>query len=148
MDNFAEYSHGGPAWIYIWSFKAVLYHALAGLHVIPYWFFNYWFSENWVSLATSWISLAIFAVQALVLAFGIASIHFKRRVILAAPICFSVAVMALMLYIGEILSYGVYQLGYYLVFPSLALFLFAFILNEVTKKQTKDSYQSEYSRKT
>ena len=88
------------------------------------------------------IPLAMFIFQALVLAFGIASIHFKRRVMLAAPVCLSVAVLGLMLYTGEILGYSNedYQLGYYLVFPSLALFLSAFILNEVTKKQqTKDS---------
>jgi hypothetical protein len=117
---------------------------MAGLHVIPYWFFNYWFSENWVSLAVSWIPLAMFIVQALVLAFGIASIHSKRTVMLAAPVCLSVVVLALMLYIGETLpyrdSFEEYQLGYYLVFPSLALFLSAFILNEVAKKQqTPDS---------
>jgi len=78
--------------------------------------------------------VAMFAVQALVLAFGIASIHFKRRIILAAPVCLSVAVLALMFYTGKILPYGDYSLGYYLVFPSLALFLSAFILNEVTEK--------------
>jgi hypothetical protein len=144
IDNFPAFSTGGPFWTYIWSFKAVDYHAMVGLHVIPYWFFNYWFSENWVSLAVPWIPLTIFAVQVLVLAFGITSIHFKRRVMLAATVCLSVAVIALMLYIGKILPYRdsseEYQLGYYLVFPSLALFLSAFILNEATKKQqTPDS---------
>jgi len=48
--------------------------------------------------------------------------------------------LARALYIGEVLSFGDYQSGYYLVFPSMALFLSASILNEVTKKQqTKDS---------
>jgi hypothetical protein len=137
-------THGGPVWTYYWSFKAVARGwpgAIFGQALVfPHWFFDYWFSENVFSLGNSWIPLAMFIVQALALAFGIASIHFKRRSMLAAPVCLSVAVLALMLYTSEILPYGDYQLGYYLVFPSLALFLSAFILNEVTKKQqTKDS---------
>jgi len=133
----------GPIDFTYWSFKANYYGWLQGFTFNHhYWFFDYWFSENVFSLEISLIPLAMFIFQALVLAFGIASIHFKRRVMLAAPVCLSVAVLGLMLYTGEILGYSNedYQLGYYLVFPSLALFLSAFILNEVTKKQqTKDS---------
>ena len=134
-------THGGPVWTYYWSFKAVASGWPGAIMNIkqpliwPFWFFNYWFSENVFSQWVSLIPLAMFIVQALVLTLGIASIHFKRRVMLAAPVCLSVAVIALMLYTSEILSIGEgdYQLGYYLVFPSLALFLSAFILNEVTK---------------
>lgn len=123
-----------------WSFKADYYGWSQGFSVYDHFLFSdYWF-RNVFSLEISLITLAMFIVQVLVLTFGIASIHFKRRVMLATPVCLSVVVLALMLYIGEILPYGEYQLGHYLVFPSLALFLSAFILNEVTKKQqTKDS---------
>jgi hypothetical protein len=120
-----------------WSFKADYVWTFPPSHHLL--FFDYWFG-TYFSLGISLTTLSMFIVQALVLALGIASIHFKRRAMLAAPVCLSVAVTALMLYIGEILPYGVYQLGYYLVFPSLALFFSAFTLNEVTKKQqTKDS---------
>jgi hypothetical protein len=132
---------------YYWSFKFDYVSTYGGSHsviisyVSSYWFFDYWFSKNEFSygFSRSWMPVALFAVQALALAFGIASIYFKRRAMLAAPVCLSVAVLALMSYAGEIFPSGEYQLGYYLVFPSLALFLSAFMLNEVTKKQqTKD----------
>lgn len=141
---FDAYNHGGFVYtLYYWSFKFD-YRVWGGVarysHVSSYWFLDYWFSENVFSLENSWMPIAMVAVQALVLAFGIASIHFKRRAMLAAPVCLSVAVIALMFYTGKILPYGEYSIGYYLVFPSLALFLSAFILNEVTKKQqTKNS---------
>src|SRR5271157_2995802 len=102
-------THGGPVWTYYWSFKAVASGWPGAIMNIkqpliwPFWFFNYWFSENVFSQWVSLIPLAMFIVQALVLTLGIASIHFKRRVILAAPVCLSVAVIALMLYIGEVL---------------------------------------------
>jgi len=134
----------GAEYVYYWSFKADyrggFFTLTVWVIVNHFWFFNYWFSDIFSIRQVSLIALAMFTIQALVLAFGIASIQFKRRIMLAAPVCLSIVVLALMLYIGEILSYGIYQLGYYLVFPSLALFLSAFILNEVTKKQqTKDS---------
>jgi hypothetical protein len=116
--NFAEYNHGGFAiTLYYWSFKFDYKVSFAGgqfriiSHVSSYWFLDYWFSENVFSLWRSWIPVAMVAVQALVLAFGIASFHFRRRVMLAAPVCLSVAVLALMFYTGKILPYGDYSLG-------------------------------------
>lgn len=138
------YIHGSPS-IYYYSFKAD-YHSMIERHfrVDSFWFFDYWFGENGFSPGIPWIPVAMFTFQALALALDIASIHFRRRIMLAAPVCLSLAVLALMIYTGEKLLYGDYQLGYYLVFPSLALFLSTFILNEATKKQqTRDSIPSE-----
>ena len=136
----------GVGSIRYWSFKADYSGILATLSVSVYanhfWFFNYWFSDIFGIREVSLIALAMFIVQAVVLAFGVASIQFKRRIMLAAPVSLSVAVLALMLYTSEILPYGNYQLGYYLMFPSLALFLSAFILNEVTKKQQSKDFIS------
>jgi hypothetical protein len=55
-----------------------------------------------------------------------------------APVLLSLLTIALMVCtcMVEEIYRGGYQLGFYLVFPSLALFLSAFILNEVTKKAT------------
>jgi|SRR5271157_394296 len=132
----------GPLNTTYWSFKADYFVFTTRPFFHHFWFVDYWFNENFFTpgQGISFIPVAMFTAQALVLAFGIASIHFKKRAMLAAPVCLSVAVLALMSYTGEILAYGNYRLGYYLVFPSLALFLSAFILNEMTKKQQfKDS---------
>ena len=128
-----------------WSYKAD--HFLFVLKPVSSqsWFFHYWFGDNnpsyiigsWVS----WILLAMFAIQILTLAFGAASLVIDRRIILSVPLCLSLTVLAMMFYVGYRLSSfnygGGYQLGYYLVFPSVAMFVSAFALNEVVKKKQR-----------
>jgi energy-coupling factor transporter transmembrane protein EcfT len=110
-----------------------------------------------LGLGIPWIFISLFTVQVLTLVFGIFFIVYKRRILSLGPIVFSIAVLALMNYTGEraneVASTGLlgtysvkeYQLGYYLVYYSLAMFLFALILNEVTKKMqaTKSVEENE-----
>jgi hypothetical protein len=124
-----------------WSYRADMlfnlpYFSTTDTH---FWFFNYWFDANNQgiigSLGMLWIPLAMFVMQVLTLAFGCASLVIKRRTIRSVPICSSLIVLALMSYVGYRLSThiseGAYQLGYYLVYPSIILFAFAFVLSEV-----------------
>jgi hypothetical protein len=79
----------------------------------------------------------MFGFQLLALILGLFSIRFSRRTLLLAPILSSLAVVGLMTYAGEKISgdslalSGGYQQGYYLVYVAIAMFLFAFLLNEV-----------------
>jgi hypothetical protein len=123
-----------------WSYRANFFFFSLGIHSWQYMFFDYWFNSNNQGqigfLGMSWIPLTIFVMQALTLAFGCASLVINRRIIRFVPVCSSLTVLALISYVGYRLSRsnnsGVgYQLGYYLVYPSVVLFALAFALDEV-----------------
>jgi hypothetical protein len=134
---------GGSSTQY-WSYESDYHYGITAIFGSRQtWFSDYWFSPYLdVGLRIPWILVSMFTIQALALFFGVASIIFNRRMLSFAPVLLTLLTITLMVYTGiveEIYS-GEYQLGFYLVFPSLALFLSAFILNEVTKKQQiKDS---------
>lgn len=90
-----------------------------------------------IGFGIPWILISMFTIQVLTLLFGVASIIFNRRMLSFAPVLLNLLTIALMVYTGmmEEVYPGEYQLGFYLVFPSLVLFLFAFVLNEMTKKR-------------
>jgi small basic protein len=94
----------------------------------------------------------MFAVQLLTLALGLVSIRFDRRNLLLTPFLFSLVVAVLMTYVGQRISGDVlaistvYQVGYYLVYPSIATFLFAFLLREVTRKRERARAETEALR--
>ena len=101
---------------------------------------NYWMTnyvENMFDYRTVFISM--FAVQLLTLALGLISIKFNRRTLLLVPVFLSLLIAVLMTYvdekikIGDVISAG-YQLGYYLIYPAIAMFLCAFLVNEATRK--------------
>jgi hypothetical protein len=117
-----------------------------GSHNWQFWFSNYWFNASnqydpmgfW-NLGISGIPISLFVMQILTLAFGCASIVIDRRVIQCLPVCTSLTVLGLMFYMGYRLSsfnnFGQeYELGYYLVYPSVALFALAFVLTAVRTK--------------
>jgi hypothetical protein len=117
-----------------------------------YWFSDYWFSSlPFVGLSIPWILISMFAVQLLTLVLGLASIRFDRRDLLLPPFLLSSTVAVLMTYTGERISgdveaiSGQYQVGYYLVYPSIAMFLFALLLNEVTKSGARVRAETEAS---
>jgi hypothetical protein len=147
-------------WAYFWSYK----YNLDGLypsspfnksflvyHSNEYWFPDYWFSghsyspvivDGVVPTVPQIPLLSMFTIQALTLIFGAVSIIFNRRTLSFAPVLLSLLAMALMVNIGIMLSgypkeiySGEYQLGFYLVFPSLFLFFSAFVLNELMKRE-------------
>lgn len=118
-----------------WSYES---HGHYGRMSGQSWFSDYWFNPYMViGLGIPWILVSMFTIQVLTLLFGAASIIFNRRMLSSAPVLLSLLAIALMLYTGmmEETYSGKYQLGFYLAFPSLILFLSAFALSEVIKKR-------------
>jgi hypothetical protein len=135
----------------LWSFK---YDVQYWVGIIPVgaenfpnklqlWFSNYWFSSlGFFGLGIPWILISLFTVQVLTLIFGVAFIISNRRMLSFEPIIFSTAALVLMTYTAKVISNGTflfvsfqYQLGYYFVYPSVAMFIFAFLLKEVARKR-------------
>jgi hypothetical protein len=137
--EFVTLAGGGSA--YYWSYKVDYEMEITVvLHSNQYWFFDYWFSSYaFVGVGMPWILVSMFALQVLTLVFGVASAIFERRILSFAPVLLSLAVMALMIYTEQILYehgfYAEYQQGYYLIYPSVILFLSAFALDEALKKK-------------
>jgi len=124
----------GPYRVTYWSFKADSFVFTTRFISQHFLFFNYWFYYALVGQAMSWILLPMFIFQLLTLTLGVASFFVNNRIILIAPFFMCLAVLSLMSLSKGLLE-GTYQLGYYLVFPSLALFLYSFLLNEVTRRR-------------
>ena len=116
---------------YYWSYRREL---LFLGNARQFWFFNNW--EDASSETMSLTLILMFILQVLTLLSGVASIFFKKRILSIAPVLTCLGVLGLMVYAGHFMvsALGGYQQGYYLVFPSLALFIFAVIINEVTRK--------------
>jgi hypothetical protein len=142
-------------WIHYWSYEYDYhyYASLRGSGSGHQWFFDYWFNPNLSVGPTMPLALiSLFAVQVLTLMFGVVFIISSRRTLSFEPIMLSIAVLVLMTYIGKILSGYVrislypsqYQLGYYLVYPSVVLFVCAFALNEVVKKRQTASRDTSH----
>jgi hypothetical protein len=81
--------------------------------------------------------MPMFILQVLTLIFGIISILSNRGILLLAPVCLSVTVLAFIIYTINTLSgisqFRDFEQGYYFVYYPVVLFLAAFVLNEVTK---------------
>ena len=118
---------------YYWSYRRDVYGNFGATR--QFWFFNNWGTT--VLATISWALVSMFTFQVLTLVFSIGSIFFNRRILSFAPVLLCLGVLGLMIYTEQTISgvLGEYRQGYYLIFPSLALFMFALILNEVTKKQ-------------
>jgi len=91
----------------------------------------------------------MFGVQLLALVFALFPIKSSKRSLLFAPIVFGSAVAVLMTYAcgkisgdTEALSGG-YQLGYYLVYAAVAMFLSAFLLNEAIRSRARSRVEIE-----
>jgi hypothetical protein len=119
------------------------------LSVSIYWFYDYWFYPL-VALGMTWVLISLFAVQILTLMFGLFFTISNRRILSFQPVIFSIATLLLMTYTGERInelygnaSYqGQYQLGYYLVYPSVVMFVFAFLLNEVRSRKKMEATET------
>jgi uncharacterized membrane protein len=143
---FVSNTFGGTGFSgYYWSYKSDYYWSmdLVGSGSSHPWFSSYWFNPSSAEgLGIPWILVALFTVQVLTLVFGVAFIVSNKRMLSFGLIAFSIAVLVLMTYTGEranelagTFNGKGYQMGYNLVCISLAMFLFAFLLNEVTKMQ-------------
>jgi len=132
---------GGRTSTYYWSYEYE-YHVVADLRgssSIYQSFSGYWFNPNLTIVPTiNWALILLFTVQILTLMFGVAFIVSNGRALSFEPIMSSTAALVLMTYTAQVMSRNFYsnqyQLGYYLVYPSLAMFICAFLLNEVTRK--------------
>ena len=126
-----------------WSFKSDYYYSmdLRGSGSSHLWFSSYWFTHSLAGgIGIPWVLVSLFTVQVLTLVFGVVFIFSSRRTLSFEPIIFSIAALVLMTSTAKVITNGnfllvsQYQLGYYLVYPSVALFVCAFALNEVVKK--------------
>jgi hypothetical protein len=144
---------GGRSWsTYYWSYKLDEHHvdALSQLyHVSQFWFSDYWLSDYESVFDIRSVLIPMFVLQLLTLTLGLVSLRFDRRNLLLPPFLLSLVVAMLMTYAGERISGDVlaistgYQSGYYLVYPSLAIFLFAFLLREVTENRERAREETE-----
>jgi hypothetical protein len=126
---------GGQVEIYYWSYKAdysapIIFRP--PIKFTQFWFSDFWFSSvSFIGLGAPWILILLFTVQVLTLLFGFASVIFHRRILSILPVLFSLSAITLMIYTAAHAGYsnwGEYQQGYFLVFPSAALFLSAFLV--------------------
>jgi hypothetical protein len=132
---------------FFWSYRSDSYYS-SGTHLIgprQYWFSDYWFSflnQHYpIYPKLTWMIIPMFILQVLTSVFGIISIIFNRGILSLAPVCLSVAVLALMIYtintLFGISQFGNYEQGYYFCYYPVGLFLSAFVLNEVTNASNK-----------
>jgi hypothetical protein len=136
-----------------WSYKANYSSDISGIFSESQsWFLNYWFNANSLEMGwTPWIPLVLVAMQALISAFGCASLAINRRIIRSVPVCSSLTALVLMSLVGYGLAssngWGAgYQLGYYLVYPSVALFAIALALTEVRVRYLQSRYQPIFDK--
>jgi len=125
--------------ILYWSFKVEIrrYGFLTLEGVTQKWFFDYWFGDSYRNFSgSSWLFLAMFVTQIVTLAMGIVLVFNAKKTIAAVQAAACLTTMLLMGYQNILLSgsnvivYS-YQLGYWLTYPSLVLFIINFVLTLV-----------------
>jgi predicted membrane protein len=102
----------------------------------------------------TWVLISLFMVQILTLVCGVVFTISNRRIVSFEPLLLSIATLLLMTYTGERMSEVLkeayqhtsissqYQLGYYLVYPSVVMFVFAFLLNEVRSRKKMEASET------
>jgi len=103
------------------------------LAIREFWFCNYWFDYYTSSLGLSWIMISMFIIQILILISGVASIFIGKRIFAIVPAVLCPMNTALMIYVNVVLQESTwalssYQLGYWLTYPSIFLFIANFLL--------------------
>jgi len=124
---------------YFWSFKSST-QQIRSLRIsqewVEYWFYDYWVREYAFMSELSLVFPLMFVVQILTLIAGTASIFINRGTLAPAILC--PMITASMIYVEKtFIHWHSYQQGYWLTYPSMLLFIVAFILSLAThKKQT------------
>jgi len=131
-----------------WSFKAE-YHfpvyevTISQTRSMQWWYSDYWFKFDGIRLlGFPWVMMSMFIFQILALASGVASIIFNRRLLSLGPVLLGLAVLMEMIYFDIGLdrtwyfSKSDYQLGYWLIYPSLVFFTIALALSLLSQKKT------------
>lgn len=89
----------------------------------------------------------MFLVQILTIALGLLSLSFRKEWMALIPFVSSATVMMLMVSVYNELARWFpqrdYEMGYWLVYPSMLLFLLAFITSLVARKTTTDTKESQ-----
>lgn len=124
-----------------WSLMATISHRVLGVekesHVLL--FSDYWLASRRlggpppVNLDIPWALISMFLMQILTLGFGFASVFWNVKKIRLLPLLTSLFVLSLMVFANiraQDLTYGLtrYEPGYWFAYPSIALFLSAFVL--------------------
>jgi len=131
-----------------WSFMATISYRVLGVerenHVL--FFSDYWHASTRLggpppaNLDIPWVLISMLLMQILTLGFGFISVFWNVKKIRLLPFLTSLIVLSLMVFahIGaQDLTYGLtrYEPGYWFAYPSIALFLSAFVLG--LKKTSK-----------
>jgi hypothetical protein len=143
-------------WAYYWSFRSYTktYGSLSYPH---YEVADYWFSDFWVKFYTYdsglfWGFTFIFMIQVLTLVIGVAFIFLDKKILAPTVLCITVSVLMTLVNVSpkeaNVFSRASYELGYWLTYPSMLLFLSASLLGPVAKKrQTAHLQESSSSSK-
>jgi hypothetical protein len=126
---------------YYWSFQA--FHSINNKITQ---FNSYWFSNlDEIPMSETQaptLLIAIIMAQILTVASGLLSLGLRKRWIRLVPFVSSATVMSLMFFThNELAKYAIinYEIGYWLVYPSMLLFLLAFMMNSLAgKRRTTD----------
>lgn len=120
-----------------WSFKSST-QQVRSLHLyqtVEYWFYDYWVKEYAYGPEFPLVFVFMLVAQILTLITGVASIFLNKRILALAPAVLCLMVTASMVYAGTSLRFWhSYQQGYWLTYPSMLLFLVAFILRTKVKR--------------
>jgi len=126
--------------VYYWSYKsAVQTYWLSPpfgtpQSILEYWFCDCWFGDTLMKgFGLSWVLVFMFAAQVIILGTGITSIFNSKRILALVPTIMCPIVIGLMVYTNLRLSHlnltmDLYQLGYWLTYPSTALFIVSFLI--------------------
>jgi hypothetical protein len=139
-----------------WSFR--FYTKTYGSLMHPYdEIADYWFHDCWTKLYTYdpelfWAFTFIFMIQVLTLIIGVAFIFLDKKILAPTVLCITVSVLMTLVNVSpkeaNVFSRASYELGYWLTYPSMLLFLSASLLGPVAKKrQTAHLQESSSSSK-
>jgi hypothetical protein len=124
-----------------WSYKAFVmnYHET---HIFSdYWFAYYDYIPIFMKRIPTFL-IGLLMIQILTIAVGVLSLGLRKGWIRLVPFVSSATVMSLMFFIhNELTGYAIinYETGYWLVYPSMLLFLLAFMMNSIAgKRKTTD----------
>jgi hypothetical protein len=129
-----------------WSYKAVINPGHQQVFFIDFWFSHFPIPMFQPQISVAFIEL--FLAQVLTLAAGLLSLAVKRIGIRIVPFLSSITVTVLMnhAYSATVTHFSsIYQLGYWLMYPSIFLFLCAFGLSLAAKKRQTAHLQEDSS---
>lgn len=118
---------------YMWAYKLRAEDVLHIRSPEEFWFQSYWSGQTTTRYDHLQLVLPLmFAAQILTVATALASIAWRKRIIACLPIFACLTVTMLMTSVNIMLSTANtlvdnYQIGYWLTYPSLALFILSFL---------------------